>query len=303
MTAPDVLTILGRSVADPATERFLTFFRLRAPNKSPADAGHYELSRGSEPKGISVELAARDRYDREFAEPAVGGSPGRGNWIVKGVDLLGEGSNTPKTRRYQHALPFGLSLGDTGDRIIATLGKRPRERGRGTSYAHAWWFVKDGFRFLTALDDRQRLIWLRFQRIDRETAAAMERKRAVPMTLDPQCAAALEALTRKRPTLAWAKPGRKDARFTSAALTRSDALLAAFVTDLVAAARTGKPASVLAAVKKVTTAFNRLNPKAAYFIETQEREELCAYIDTLVRKTGYRIAKGEDLTRAWRDEW
>jgi hypothetical protein len=199
-------------------------------------------------------------------------------------------------------LPFGLSLGDTGNQIVATLRQRPRERGPGTSYAHAWWFVKDGFRFLTALDDRQRLIWARFHRIDRATAAAMGRKRAVPMTLDTQCAAALDALTRKRPTIAWAKPGRKDARFTSTALTRSDALLAAFVTELAAAAGTGKPARILAAVKKVTTAFNRLNPKAAYFIETQEREELCAYIDTLVRKTGYAIAKGEDLTWAWR-EW
>jgi hypothetical protein len=300
MTAPDVLSILGRSVSDPVTERFLRFFRLRAPNKSPA-AGHSE-DIGSEAKGLYVELVDRDRYDREFVERAVGGSPGKGKWTVRSVDLLGERSNTPKTRRYPHALPFGLSLGDTGDQIVATLGRRPRERSSGTSYAHAWWFVKDGFRFLTALDDRQRLIWARFHRIDRETGAAMARKRAAPMALDTQCTAALDALTRKRPTLAWAKPGRKDARFTPTALTRSDALLAAFVTELAAAAGTGKPARVLAAVKKVTTAFNRLNPEAAYFIETEEREELCAYIDALVRKTGYRIAKDEDLTRA-RREW
>jgi hypothetical protein len=52
-------------------------------------------------------------------------------------------------------------------------------------------------------------------------------------------------------------------------------------------------------VKAIVTSFNKLNRKHRNFIETMEREELAAFIDTLARATGY-DAGGQDITTEWR---
>ena len=49
-------------------------------------------------------------------------------------------------------------------------------------------------------------------------------------------------------------------------------------------------------------AFNRFNEKNNGMIETTEREELCDFINTLVRTTGLPVDEGIDLTEEWR-EW
>ena len=47
---------------------------------------------------------------------------------------------------------------------------------------------------------------------------------------------------------------------------------------------------------------NTLSQQNGYFIETGEREDLCLWIDEIIRATGYKLAEYEDLTLEYR-EW
>ena len=50
------------------------------------------------------------------------------------------------------------------------------------------------------------------------------------------------------------------------------------------------------------TSLNKINNKYDEFIDTMEREELCEFINIVVRQTGLEIDKNVDLTEEWR-EW
>ena len=52
---------------------------------------------------------------------------------------------------------------------------------------------------------------------------------------------------------------------------------------------------------KLVKTFNKINDKYG-LIETMEREELCDWLNTLIRKTGLELADNVDITDEYR-EW
>ena len=63
-----------------------------------------------------------------------------------------------------------------------------------------------------------------------------------------------------------------------------------------------KATNIYNSIKKIVRAINKINDKHDGFIETMEREELCDFINNVVRKTGLDIEPNIDLTEEWR-EW
>ena len=294
----DIADLLGQPLDGARVRSFLAATGTKPPKDDDDDD---VLSIDNPARGLVMTFVRAADYDAEFARRAA--TKRRTDWVVSEVDLLGKGSNTKSTRAYPHALPFGLAFGDIGDAIIAKIGQRPSARDKGVGYAHAWWFRIDHTKVLAALDARKALSWLRFVPLDRDTARALARKATLATEnahLIPTCAAALAAVDKKRPTVAWRKRAARDPAFTKAALAAADALLDAYREALVAAARKKSAAGVLAAVKRVVLGFNALNQRHGQMIETLEREELAAHLERLTSATGYRIQKSEDITAEWR---
>jgi len=63
-----------------------------------------------------------------------------------------------------------------------------------------------------------------------------------------------------------------------------------------------KAVNIYNSIKKIVTSLNKINDKNDGFIETMEREELCEFINNVVRETGLDIDGNIDLTEEWR-EW
>ena len=104
------------------------------------------------------------------------------------------------------------------------------------------------------------------------------------------------------PTTAWReRMAGGDECFSAESIDATDVIIDKFLEQLVVATQEKKANKVWSAVKKVVISLNKLNDKHNH-IETMEREEMCEFIDTAVKATGYIIEKGEDITCDWR-EW
>ncbi|MBL8803826.1 MAG: hypothetical protein JNN27_17620 [Planctomycetes bacterium] len=105
----------------------------------------------------------------------------------------------------------------------------------------------------------------------------------------------------QRPTIPWRqRMDGGDDMFTPKALAASDRALDAFLSELASLDQPATEATALPAVERVVRKFNELNDKFGSFVETSEREELCAYIDAALKSVG--VTFPGDVTYQWR-EW
>ncbi|MDF2455563.1 MAG: hypothetical protein K0R51_1556 [Cytophagaceae bacterium] len=114
----------------------------------------------------------------------------------------------------------------------------------------------------------------------------------------------MENLTLPRPTVRWraqfdADEGAGGAGFFShEAIHESDKLLDSY---LFALEKAIGEEQIWQAIKKVVTGFDALNVDYEYFIETDERKELAAYIQKAAEAAGLKYEG--DVTEKWRMEW
>jgi hypothetical protein len=88
--------------------------------------------------------------------------------------------------------------------------------------------------------------------------------------------------------------------FTPQALDASDRALDEFLADLAALDQPATEAKALPVVERVVRRFNVLHQEFDYFVDTLEREELCAYIDAALKAVG--VTLSWEVTLQWR-EW
>jgi hypothetical protein len=114
----------------------------------------------------------------------------------------------------------------------------------------------------------------------------------------------MEKLTLSRPTLRWRTQFDADEAaggagfFSHEAIHESDKLLDSY---LFALDKAVGDEAIWQAIEKVVTGFDALNVDYEYFIETEEREELAAYIQKMAEAAGLNY-KG-DVTERWRMDW
>ena len=264
---------------------------------------------GGDALGLFVEFLGWARFAAMTAPPATprkhpAEPPPDSGWMIFTIDLLSAGSNLPSTRAYAQPLPFGLAFGDRAEAIIAKLGGAPYAKSPGTNYAHAWWFLVGRQRALIALDQDERLIWMRLAAMDRGTALTLaKRKRldAKSLTLRPTTGDASDAAPATRPTTAWTRRMHAgDTGFHADAVAQADQALDAFLAAIARATKRKSASAIYTAVKALVMAFNTLSEAHGSFVETTEREELCAYIAEVVTRAGLPLEPGEDLTAEWR---
>ena len=118
--------------------------------------------------------------------------------------------------------------------------------------------------------------------------------------INPKSAKSILAQRKKLPTTAWKRRmADGDTNFTTAGIQATATLIQEYLKTVADHASKKKAANIHNSVKRVVLALNKINEKHDGFIETVEREELCVFLDEVVRMTGLEVVG--DLTEEWRD--
>lgn len=301
----DLTTLLGQSILSPAFKSFKSDFIFA---DEPVVALNYQgyicnalLNDSTEE--VFLEFCGYRLYEKQFGEPDSILNKDNDELILKEITIDSRYSETKMEPKA--GLPFGLCVGDDKEMVIAKLNKKPAEKTPNT-YGYAWWFHFDNFRMLTTLDHDFKLTWIRLMRLTTDEI----KKTALKKQLARQNKAILIAnaplipgFTKKLPTMAWRQRKEQgDDMFTDKAINEAEKMLSDYLQVLATFTQQQKAANIYNSVRKIVMAFNRFNEKNNGMIETTEREELCDFINTLVRTTGLPVDEGIDLTEEWR-EW
>ncbi len=164
-------------------------------------------------------------------------------------------------------------------------------------------FLVDSHKLTLFFDDDKQLESITLSLLDAHEALLIQFKKdlnAQKPHINPNFSA--QNLHLSSPVMAWRKrQADGDDLFTDANLSASQQILDVFLTKVSGAATKKSPAQLLAAIKNVVKALNKLTKKMANFIETNEREELVPYIHHVVKTAGLQLPDNLDLTLEWRD--
>ncbi|WP_424655335.1 hypothetical protein [Capnocytophaga leadbetteri] len=92
-----------------------------------------------------------------------------------------------------------------------------------------------------------------------------------------------------------------DDMFSEESITAVETALTEYVQTLCKTVQKKNATTVYNSMGKLVKTLNKINDKYG-LIETMEREELCDWLNTLIRKTGLELADNVDITDEYR-EW
>lgn len=304
--ATSILTdLLGKSIVSKELNTFMKKFGLPTNPKKNLDyhGKVYDTSSDSKKNGIYLNFDGYDRHKLEYGEPdSVSKNPDDELFL----DEITVDNNFLKTKKPSVVdLPFGLLLGDKQETVLHKLGKKPYDKSL-TSYGHCWWTQFDDFRILTALSPDFILIWVRIMKLTLDEKEKIKLKKYLSQqnkNIKPENNKKILAYLAKLPTIEWKRRKKEgDDSFTDKGIVAVESLLKDYLLKLTELTTQKKASNIYSSIKKIVTSLNKINDKYDGFIETMEREELCEFINNVVRETGLDIDKNIDLTKEWR-EW
>jgi hypothetical protein len=297
--------LLSKSILDPEMNAFMVKYDLPLQPELQLDIhGHaYDTAVMNTEHGIYLNFDGYYRYKFQYGEPALRLTTDDNELFLDEFTIDTEFTETKK--QPVMALPFGLVLGDTSEDVMRKLDKKPFEKSAQT-YGHCLWTRFDNFRILTAINPAVGLIWVRIIQLTVEEKEIERLKKQLPQqnkNIKPGNSSKIAAYTEILPTTAWRRrKDEGDELFTDKAIDAVDTALKKYATTLIELTNEKKAPAIYNSIKKIVMALNSINDKHNGFIETMEREELCDFINTIVRMTGLEIEPTIDLTEQWR-EW
>ena len=261
----------------------------------------YKAESWKEGDEISLSCIGNQIYTYNYDKPILPYKEESDELIVSEITIDNNYSKTKKESPIK--LPFSLSLGDHKEIIFEKLKKKPYDKATN-SYGHAWWFKFDSYRILTALDKEHSLIWLRVSQLTRQEVEKEKLKkdlRRQNKNITAENINALMIFMDKIPTSKWKERMLQgDEIFTEDGIAKFEQLLEDFVNQLIKMIHKKNATTIYNSVKKVVNKINAANHNYE-IIDTLEREELCEFINQVVRKAGLDIDSKIDLTEDWRD--
>ena len=201
--------------------------------------------------------------------------------------------------------PFDLKFGDSYDETVRKLGAKPNQKNKANPTGFVLYFFTEEFRIIVYTDDDKNLesVWVRIiDSADKKRIELKKRIKEQTKLITTENVNKLKKLTSELPTENWKlRMNDGDTAFTNKNIGLSETALKEFIDLIVEAVIAKKANKIIAAVKKTTQTFNKLNDKHDNFIETLEREELAAFIQQVVELTGFQL-NGVDINEEWR-EW
>lgn len=301
-----VLTnLLGQSILSDELKAFMKTFGLTKNLEKVFDVNGnaYNCQARNSKDGIYLHFYGYNRYVSEYGEPLASKDKSKDELILNEITI---DTDYLKTRK-QAIVPFAfdLSLGDDKELVIKKLGKKPYDKSF-SDYGHCWWFRFEEFRILTALSPDFKLIWIRLMKLTSGEKRKIQLKKLLSQqnkNITPTNIPLILAYTIELPTIRWEKrKAEGDEMFTDKGIKATEILLKDYIQTLSELTKEKKATGIYSSIKKIVTALNKLNDKHDGFIETLEREELCDFINNIVRVAGLTIEANIDLTEEWR-EW
>ncbi len=255
----------------------------------------YHARTSNASSGIILRFEGRKRYILGYGPPAADSGDDSDELILIEFDVCDD----------SFPLPFNLTFGDSADTIVTKIGRKAKEKSAEQSYGSAWKFQFDDFRLMAALNKQLQLIWIRVFKMNLSEKSRIELQRQLRdqrKNIKPENTETVAAFKKKLPTQAWKKRlAEGDEILNSRNIEETETILVEFIDKLVEYTIARKASNIFNAVPKLTRIINKLNVKFDDFIDSYEREELCAFINEAVRATGFNLTDDVDLTEEYRD--
>lgn len=284
---------------------------LKQTNSGMPSKGYYAPNVFNLEAGITFSFNARYSFERAYLEPPYltldkpFPRPPFENpddevceLMLEKIDLVDE---------FKTDLPFGLSFdGDNSEFIKQGKPYKKIKYSKESSFAnYANCYLRGIYQIELQYNCNDKLVRVQTSLISNETRKYLRRKetlREQNKNINPELSANL--ITFKNPDIicSWkSRMAEGDDCFSNENIEATNIILNDFIDQMAIATQEKKASKILNTVKKVVNALNKINNKYNH-IETMEREELCEFIFSAVKATGYVLDENEDITYEWR-EW
>ncbi len=215
---------------------------------------------------------------------------------------IGDFYGNPK---FPFELPYDLTLKDSYEEVKRKLNVNSSKITKLEDSVY-YQFNFDKFYVLVYFSLNDKLIYLVFKLFEKSELRNIELQKSFKLqnkNLKTENITLLDQLKNEKPTFQWKQRMLEgDDIFNERNILETSKQLDFFIDNLKNAVLKRNSKYIYNATKKNVKSINKLNVEFDCFIETTEREELCEFIDKCIRKTGFELEKGFDITEEWR-EW
>lgn len=297
--------LLGRLIHSPEIKDFFVQYHLPQNPEPEYDAygNLFWVRVNNEENTIRCLFTGYVRYVRTYGEPIGNYNKEKDQLILHEITIYPLATSNGKIPEI--ALPFGLNIGDDKKTIEQKIGKKltgKRIANDGGSFYEPFF---DEFRLLLALDSKEQLRWLtlfKLELYEKERIRLKALLKSQNKNIDPNRISEIQAFLSETPITQWRKRmAQGDDMFSEESITAVETALIEYVQTLCEAIQKKNATTVYNSMGKLVKPLNKINDKYG-LIETIEREELCDWLNTLIRKTGLELADNVDITDEYR-EW
>ena len=296
--------LLGRLIHSPEIKEFLSHYHLpQNPNPEYDAYGNLFWVRvNNEEKTIRCLFTGYVRYAPAYGEPIGNYNKEKDQLILHEITIYPPA--TPNGKISDINLPFGLNIGDDKTTIVQKIGKKLT--GKTVSdYGSAYDVLFEEFRLLVVLNPKEqlrRLILFKLELYEKERIRLKAFLKSQNKNIDPNRIPEIQAFLSETPIPEWRqRMAQGDDMFSEESITAVETALTEYVQTLCEAIQKKNATTVYNSMGKLVKKLNKINDKYG-LIETMEREELCEWLNTLIRKTGLELADNVDITDEYR-EW
>jgi len=301
----EIQDLLGRPIHSPGIKDFFAQYHLpQKPNPEYDAYGNLFWVRvNNEENTIRCLFTGYVRYARTYGEPIGNYNKDKDQLILHEMTIYPQA--TPNGKIPEKDLPFALNIGDDKKTIEQKIGKKLTGKRLSNNGGTFYEIFFEEFRLLLALNPNEQLNWLTIFKLDlyeKERIRLKALLKSQNKNIDPNRIPEIQAFLSETPITQWRKRmAEGDDMFSEESITAVETALIEYVQTLCKTVQKKNATTVYNSMGKLVKTLNKINDKYG-LIETMEREELCDWLNTLIRKTGLELADNVDITDEYR-EW
>ena len=300
----EIQDLLGRPIHSPEIKDFLAQYHLpQKPNPEYDAYGNLFWVRvNNEENTIRCLFTGYVRYARTYGEPIGNYNKDKDQLILHEITIYPLA--TPNGKIPEKDLPFGLNIGDDKTTIEQKIGKK-LTRKEVSDYGSTYDVLFEEFSLLVALNPKEqldRLMLFKLELYEKKRIRLKALLKSQNKNIDPNRISEIQAFLSETPIAQWRqRMAEGDDMFSEESITAVEKALTEYVQTLCEAIQKKNATTVYNSMGKLVKTLNKINDKYG-LIETMEREELCEWMNAIIRKTGLELEDNVDITDEYR-EW